>query len=100
MKSTLTIRAENEDLAAWTKAANLRGMSISEWVRRALTFVAQTQPEQGDNFLAKPAGTRLPTGQNEGVADAPSGMGRELRGEKLSGLGQSGSGEVDRKSVV
>lgn len=33
-KASLTIRVELADLGEWTRRANLRGLSISEWIRR------------------------------------------------------------------
>jgi len=34
MKAPLTLRVEVSDLADWQKRANLKGLSLSEWVRR------------------------------------------------------------------
>jgi hypothetical protein len=40
MKTPFTIRVEQVDMEAWVHAANLAGMSISEWARRGLNEYA------------------------------------------------------------
>jgi hypothetical protein len=41
MKTPFTIRVEQQDMELWQRAANLSGMSISEWARRGLTAFAE-----------------------------------------------------------
>jgi len=70
---TVTIRVIDSDLKEWTTAANLRGMSISEWIRRAcLARVGMDaakhstlESEQGngssnDKNLSRSNGTTVP----------------------------------------
>lgn len=45
MKPSLTIRVEVCDLAEWEKKAKLRGLSISEWIRRRCNEDGPSQPE-------------------------------------------------------
>ncbi len=44
----LTVRSQDEELAAWKEAAWLRKTSLSDWVRKVLNAnAAKTKEEQG-----------------------------------------------------
>ena len=44
----VSMRVPEDELRAWRVAAALRGVSLSEWMRKVLTHVATTTKEGAD----------------------------------------------------
>ena len=86
MKS-VTIRVYDEDMENWQRAANLRGMSMSEWIRRqcgGTNFVAPlSQPER--------AGRNNGSASTENLSGVPD---REVSGRRTVGGGRGNGGSV------
>jgi predicted HicB family RNase H-like nuclease len=48
MKKKLTVMVEEEEIQVWKEAAFARRVSLSEWVRRVLTSIAEQTPGVND----------------------------------------------------
>ncbi len=74
---TVTIRVVESDLKEWITAANLRGLSISEWIRRAcLARVGMDAAKHGPGESERDNGNET----NQNVSRAPRDSSTRRRG--------------------
>jgi len=80
---TVTIRVIDSDLKEWTAAANVRGMSISEWIRRQCNehnghryVTVQPESEKGNGSASHQDLSRIPedsvSGRRTGASERRS----------------------------